>query len=320
MEEKIELKVKPLSKNRFIAFFEKMHRSFLLRFYLFSEKHQKAAKVIYQIVMFFTFSILVTLFQYIVMTFLPYLLGSRLAGVKFIWPEVTISLPNFKPFNWSLLGYDVIYDSKSNLPLIGGGLGYFISYELATFFAQVINFPLQRNYTYKSHGNPYYQAMWYFIAWVIISIICNGITSFWIGFAVQILPDTIYQILTTMVTGFISMIVFFFIFKIIFPDYEKESENAKKKLEKMVKSNASESKINRQREIFKKKKINALINETRREYEIALKKYESIALEYQLIKEKSNDDSMIKEKYQLGVKAYKEMLQKQEKYQNTTRV
>ena len=26
-------------------------------------------------------------------------------------------------------------------------------------------FPLQRNITFKSHGNPVYQAVWYFLAW-----------------------------------------------------------------------------------------------------------------------------------------------------------
>ena len=34
--------------------------------------------------------------------------------------------------------------------LIGGGLGYFISYELGSFLAQCINFPLQRNITLKA--------------------------------------------------------------------------------------------------------------------------------------------------------------------------
>ena len=66
-------------------------------------------------------------------------------------------------FTWSLLGYNA-----SGAVIIGGGLGYFISYEVGSFLAQCINFPLQRNITFKSKGNPVYQAMWYFIAWVVI--------------------------------------------------------------------------------------------------------------------------------------------------------
>lgn len=51
-------------------------------------------------------------------------------------------------FTWSLLGYDVLRDA-SGAVMIGGGLGYFISYETGSFLAQCINFPLQRNITFK---------------------------------------------------------------------------------------------------------------------------------------------------------------------------
>ena len=55
------------------------------------------------------------------------------------------------------------------------GWGYFIAFEIAVFTAQCINFPLQRNITYRSHGNPWFQAMWYFIGWVLVSIATNAI-------------------------------------------------------------------------------------------------------------------------------------------------
>ena len=54
-----------------------------------------------------------------------------------------------------------------------------IEYEAGFFLAQCINFPLQRNITFKSKGNPVYQAIWYFIAWVVISLICNGCNNLW---------------------------------------------------------------------------------------------------------------------------------------------
>ena len=98
--------------------------------------------------------------------FLPGILGIGLAGTEFMWPKVSMNLFGVK-FTWSLLGYNVLRDATGNI-LIGGGLGYFISYELGSFLAQCINFPLQRNITFKSHGNPVYQAIWYFIAWVVI--------------------------------------------------------------------------------------------------------------------------------------------------------
>ena len=125
----------------------------------FETSHPKLAKWVYQIFYFFVFSMGVTVFQYLVFTFMPGILGEELAGTEFMWPQKEMNLFGVS-FTWSLLGYNVLRDA-SGAVLIGGGLGYFISYEVGSFLAQCINFPLQRNITFKSHGNPWYQAMWY---------------------------------------------------------------------------------------------------------------------------------------------------------------
>ena len=141
----------------------------------FEEKHPKLAKWLYQIFYFFVFSMGVTIIQYLFFTFMPGILGEGLAGTEFMWPQVHMDIFGVE-FTWSLLGYNVLYD-EAGAVLIGGGLGYFISYEVGSFVAQCINFPLQRNITFKSHGNVAYQAMWYFIAWIVISLICNGFNN-----------------------------------------------------------------------------------------------------------------------------------------------
>lgn len=184
----------------------------------FEEKHPLLAKWLYQIICFVVFSMGVTIFQYLVFTFLPGLLGTGLAGKEFMWPKVSMNLFGVK-FTWSLLGYNVRYDAAGNV-LIGGGLGYFISYELGSFLAQCINFPLQRNITFKSHGNPWYQAMWYFIAWIVISLICNGFNNLWMPIASAYAAPAVYNLLVTVITGGVSMVIFFFVFKIIFPEGE----------------------------------------------------------------------------------------------------
>ena len=171
----------------------------------FECKHPKLSKWVYQIFYFFVFSMGVTVFQYLVFTFMPGWLGLELAV----------------DFTWSLLGYNVLRDA-SGAVIIGGGLGYFISYETGSFLAQCINFPLQRNITFKSKGNPVYQAMWYFIAWVVISLICNGFNNLWMPIASAYVPPAIYNLLVTFITGGVSMVIFFFVFKIIFPEGEKE--------------------------------------------------------------------------------------------------
>ena len=182
----------------------------------FEEKHSAIAKWLYQIFYFVIFSMGVTVFQYLVFTFLPGILGIGLAGTEFMWPKVSMNLFGVK-FTWSLLGYNVLRDATGNI-LIGGGLGYFISYELGSFLAQCINFPLQRNITFKSHGNPVYQAIWYFVAWVVISLICNGFNNLWMPVASAYVAPAVYNMLVTIITGGVSMVIFFFVFKIIFPE------------------------------------------------------------------------------------------------------
>lgn len=185
----------------------------------FKKSHRKLAKWLYQISFFLVFSMGVTVFQYLVFTCLPGVLGIGLAGREFMWPQVPMKILGVE-FVWSLLGYNVLRDASGSV-LIGGGLGYFISYEVGSFLAQCINFPLQRNITFKSHGNVFYQASWYFIAWIVISLICNGLNNLWMPVAAAYVAPAVYNILVTLITGGVSMIIFFFVFKIIFPEGEK---------------------------------------------------------------------------------------------------
>ena len=85
--------------------------------------------------------------------------------------------------------------------MIGGGLGYFISYETGSFLAQCINFPLQRNITFKSKGNLVFQAIWYLIAWVVISLVCNGFNNLWMPVAAVYVSPKVYNILVSVITG-----------------------------------------------------------------------------------------------------------------------
>ena len=93
--------------------------------------------------------------------------------------------------------------------VIGGGLGYFLSYEIGSFVAQCVNFPLQRNVTFKSHGNVAYQILWYFIAWVLISLFCNAINGLWLPLAQARFDPAVYNLLVTFITGGVSMVIYF---------------------------------------------------------------------------------------------------------------
>lgn len=200
-----------------------MKEKLLLKWNEFKNKNPKLAKFIYQFFYFLVFSCGVTIFQYLAMLFLPHLFGIKLASIPFVWPSV--SLWTWKDGSEAIFGIfnePVLY--KNNEVIIGGGLGNFIAFEVAVFLAQCINFPLQRNITFKSNGNPYIQGLWYFIGWVLISLFVNALWGFVNIFIIHynIIPS-ISNLLKTMITGGLSFIIFFFIFKIIFP------ENANKK-------------------------------------------------------------------------------------------
>ncbi len=190
------------------------------RWHRFSLKHPKAAKWLYQLFYFWVFSMGVTILQYLMFTFLPYLFGTDLAGVEFMWPKLPVHILGYD-YNWNILGYEIARNAAGEI-VIGGGLGYFISYELGTFIAQCINFPLQRNITFKSHGNISWQIFWYFIAWVLISLICNGINGLWMPIAQQHFAPAVYNLLVTFITGGVSMVIYFFAYKIIFPEGESK--------------------------------------------------------------------------------------------------
>lgn len=184
----------------------------------FQKKRPKAAKWICQIFHFWVFCMGVTILQYLMFTTLPHLFGIGLAGVEFMWPQIPVHFRGFA-YNWSILGYEVARNAAGEV-VIGGGLGYFISYEIGTFLAQCVNFPLQRNITFKSHGNIAWQILWYFIAWVLISLVCNGVNGLWMPIAQNYFSPAVYNILVTFITGGVSMVIYFFVFKIIFPEDE----------------------------------------------------------------------------------------------------
>ncbi len=195
-------------------------RFFVVRWRAFKDAHPKGAELIAQFANFLLFSCSVTVWQYLVMLFLPYAFES-LAAVPFVWPEVTL-------WHWGdgseavfgLFNEPVLYDSLGNVK-IGGGLGNFLAFEIAVFTAQCINFPLQRNITFKSHGNPWWQAMWYFIGWVLVSLFTSALWGFINIFCIHLnLPNALTVFLKTNVVSTISMVVFFFVFKIIFKDSE----------------------------------------------------------------------------------------------------
>lgn len=174
----------------------------------FAEKHPAAAKWIREGGLFVIVSNLVTVLKYFILQFLP-MAFTGLSHIDFGWPGIPLTLFG-ETFKWNIFGYDVDH----------GGLGYFCAYMIAMAIGEIINFPIQRNFVFRSKGNLAYQIFWYVIAFIVINCIVNSINCIWVAVAGLFVPDFIYNIGTTVLNGGISMIIFFFVNKIIFPEGE----------------------------------------------------------------------------------------------------
>lgn len=136
----------------------------------------------------------------------------------FTSPKIDFGFPGFdiilfgETFKWNIIGYDAAY----------GGLPYFCAYMIAMVVGECINFPIQRNLVFRSKGNIGYQAFWYLIAFCIITCVVNSINCIWVAVAGMFVPGWLYNIGTTVLNGEVSMAVFFFVNKIIFPEGEPE--------------------------------------------------------------------------------------------------
>ena len=98
-----------------------------------------------------------------------------------------------------------------------GGLPYFCAYMTAMVIGECINFVLQRNYVFRSHGKLRRQILWYVAAFCLVTCIVNSINCIWVAVAGKFVPDFIYNIGTTVLNGGVSMVIFFVVNKIIFP-------------------------------------------------------------------------------------------------------
>lgn len=187
----------------------------------FAQKHPSAAKWIREGGLFVIVCNLVTVLKYFILLFLPYAFAG-LASVEFGWPGIPLNLFG-QSFDWNIFGYAVKYNDAGQV-IVGGGLGYFCAYMIAMAIGEIINFPIQKNFVFRSKGNLGKQIAWYVVAFIIINCIVNSINCVWVAVAGLFVPGFIYNIGTVVLQGGISMVIFFFVNKIIFP----EGEAAKK--------------------------------------------------------------------------------------------
>ncbi len=111
------------------------------------------------------------------------------------------------------------------LPDGGGGLSYFLSVQITLLIAQVLNFFLQRNITFKSNTSIWVAAGWYAFAYVVITFIAAAAQGFYKapiydffmnGMGWGATGQVVADVLTMIINAAISFWVFYPIFKLIF--------------------------------------------------------------------------------------------------------
>lgn len=186
----------------------------------FSHKHPTAA----QFLIFFLVSNGVTVLQLILMPVFRGLFGmTSLVNTDFqIW-QVGANLDG-TPY------YIFNYGAGALSSGGGGGLAYFLAVEITMAIAQVINFCLQRNVTFKASNSAAKAAMWYVAAYLIITIGAAAFQGLYkapvYNFFMNELNlgaggETIADVITMLINSAISFWVFFPIFKIIFKNDSK---------------------------------------------------------------------------------------------------
>ena len=171
----------------------------------FAEKHPKAAQWIREGGLFLVFSYVVTFLKYLMLQFLPALF-SAYADVGWTWPGIPVTLFGV-PFELAVVGNTVA----------AGGLAFTLANYLSIFLGECVNFPLQRSVTFKSHGPLVPQILCHLAATVAVCLVMNLVTCVWNPMAAHFgIPDFLFNIVTTVLTGGVAMVIIFAVDKTIF--------------------------------------------------------------------------------------------------------
>ena len=180
----------------------------------FKEKHPTLA----QFVMFFIISNGVTVLQLVLMPVLRGLFdGTALVYTPFQVLPVGQAIDGSQHFIFNYPAGPITAEG------VGGGLAYFLAVQISLGVAQIINFFLQRNVTFKASNSIGKAAAWYLVAYIIITFAAGAAqglykapiySSFiaWWGAT----GETAADIVTMIINAAISFWVFFPIFKLIF--------------------------------------------------------------------------------------------------------
>ena len=192
----------------------------------FAEKHPKAAEWIRKGGLFLIFSWVVTALKAVMLMFLPSLFHGIVGDAEWLFPSIPVELFGVG-FKLSIIG-NALEVGTDGAYLVNSGLAFTLANLTAIFFGECINFPLQRNVTFKSHGPLAPQLGLHFLATVVVFLVMNLFTCVWNPVTVALISNeavrnTVSSIVTTVVTGGVAMVIIFAVDNKIFaPDFGKK--------------------------------------------------------------------------------------------------
>ena len=185
----------------------------------FAEKHPKAAEWVQKGGLFLIFSYVVTGIKALLLIFLPTLFFNMVDAQEFLFPGIPVTLLGVD-FKLSIIGNALEYDALGDV-IINSGLAFTLANLTAIVFGECINFPLQRNVTFKSHGPLAPQIAMHGIATIAVFLVMNLFTCVWNPITVALIANegvrnVVSSIVTTVVTGGVAMVIIFFVDNKIF--------------------------------------------------------------------------------------------------------
>ena len=172
----------------------------------FAEKHPKAAQWIREGGLFVLFSYVVTFIKYMLLTFLPGFFHGIVGDVEWVWPGIKTTMFGV-PFTLAVIGNS----------LADGGLAFTLANYTSIILGECINFPLQRNVTFRSKGPIGPQIFFHALGTIGVMLVMNLFTCIWNPVTAAIgIPDAVRNIVTTIATGGVAMVIIFAIDKTIF--------------------------------------------------------------------------------------------------------
>ena len=178
----------------------------------FAEKHPKAAEWIRKGGLFLIFSWVVTALKAVMLMFLPSLFHGVVGDAEWLFPGIPVELFGVG-FKLSIIG-NALEVGADGAYLVNSGLAFTLANLTAIFFGECINFPLQRNVTFKSRGPLAPQLVLHFLATVVVFLVMNLFTCVWNPVTVALISNeavrnTVSSIVTTVVTGGVAMVIIF---------------------------------------------------------------------------------------------------------------